>query len=120
MPYGTIAADTVQSSTANTAPVFRDGNSAEIGRPVRAWCNYAGSTQVVNSSFNISSVTRASTGVYNCYYSINMPSSAYAVNATNNSWACYATTSLNYMTIGAFVTTNGSAADYTVYGIVSA
>ena len=37
MAYGTIYSDTIQGSTANTAPVFNDGNSREIGQLCKAW-----------------------------------------------------------------------------------
>lgn len=66
MPYGTIAADYVQSSTASTPPVFRDANSAEVGQLCRAWVNFVGTgssgSATINASFNVSSVTVNGTG----------------------------------------------------------
>ncbi len=65
MPYGTILADTLQSSTAGTAPVFKDGGSAEIGQLCKAWVQFTGSgAATINASFNVSSVTYSTTGTY--------------------------------------------------------
>lgn len=68
MPYGTIAADTIQSSTAITAPIIKDGNSVEIGKFVKGWLNYNGTSPNIYSSFNISSVTKNTTGNYSISY----------------------------------------------------
>jgi hypothetical protein len=65
MPYGTIYSDTFQGSTANTAPVIRDGNSAEVGQFAKSWVNFNGTgTIAVRASFNISSLTDNNTGTY--------------------------------------------------------
>lgn len=65
MTYGSMLADTLQSSTAGTAPVFKDGNSVETGQLCRAWINYKGTATVsIRASFNISSVTVNGTGDY--------------------------------------------------------
>lgn len=115
---GTVKADTIQSEL--TSPtVFRNSSGTEIGRLSRSWTNYTGGTQVVNGSFNVSSVTRSSTGVYVSTYTTALSTSAYSATASNNSWACYVGTfQTTSYTIGAFITTSGSAADYQVFGMV--
>ena len=75
MAYGTMLADTFQSSTANTAPVIKDGNSAEIGQVCKAWINFDGtlSTPIAaRASFNMSSVTKNGTGDYTVNFTISM------------------------------------------------
>ena len=63
MAYGTIYSDTIQGSTANTAPVFKDGNTVEIGQLCKAWVNFDGTSGgSVRASFNTSSKTRNGTG----------------------------------------------------------
>jgi hypothetical protein len=44
----------------------------------KAWLNYNGSTQTLNSSFNVSSVTRNSTGYYTVNFTTAMPNANYA------------------------------------------
>ena len=86
MPYGIIAADTLQSSTANTAPVFRDGNSTEIGRLCRAFIYFtvSGSTPTTASFFNISSVTYVSAGRYTLAFTANMPDVNFIITGSTN------------------------------------
>lgn len=67
MPYGTIAADTVQSSTGNTAPLFYDGNGVQIGQLCKSWVNFNGTLTTpiaARASFNISSITKNGGGNY--------------------------------------------------------
>jgi len=80
MAYGGLAADSVQSSTANTPPKFYDGNSAEIGTLCRAWVNFNGvTTATIRASFNVSSVTRNSVGDYTVNFTNALPDANYAV-----------------------------------------
>ena len=86
MAYGTLNSDIVQSSTAGTPPLFYDGNSTQVGTLCRAWVNFKGTVTVgVNASFNVSSVTRASTGVYSISFSTAMPDTNYASLGNDNS-----------------------------------
>ena len=62
MAYGTIYSDTIQGSTANTAPVFNDGNSRETGKLCRSWSDFDGSASTIKASFNVSSLTKNATG----------------------------------------------------------
>jgi hypothetical protein len=45
----------------------------------KAWVNYNGVTQTIRSSFNVSSVTRASAGTYQLNFTTAMPDVNYAV-----------------------------------------
>jgi len=84
MAYGNILADVVQSSVTGTAPVFKDGNSTEVGTLCRAWVNFNGSsgTVVVRGSFNVQSVTRNATADYTITFTNLMPDANYVVNLT--------------------------------------
>jgi len=44
----------------------------------KAWVNFNGSTQAIANSFNVSSITRNSTGNYTINFSTAMPSSSYS------------------------------------------
>jgi hypothetical protein len=79
MPYGNLLADVVQGSTANTPPVFKDGNSTEIGTLCRAWVNFNGTgTVAIRASFNVSSITDNGTGWYRVNFTNAMPDTNYA------------------------------------------
>lgn len=45
----------------------------------KAWVNFDGTTGTIRGSFNVSSVTRSSTGVYVVVYTTAMPNANYAV-----------------------------------------
>lgn len=72
MPYGTLAADTIQSSTSGTPPQFNDGNGTQVGTLCRAWVNF-NSAATILGSFNVSSVTKISTGQYKVTFTNPMP-----------------------------------------------
>jgi hypothetical protein len=83
MPYGSLLADTVQSSTAGTPPQFNDGNSVQIGTLCRAWVNFNGTgTVAIRGSFNVSSITDRGTGQYTINFTNAMPDANYAVSGT--------------------------------------
>lgn len=81
MAYGSILTDTVQSSTAATAPVFKDGNGTQIGTLCRAWVNLNGTTSpgTIRASFNVGSVTKNGTGDYTVNFTNAMPDANYAM-----------------------------------------
>ena len=80
MAYGTMLADTFQSSAANTAPVIRDGSSNEIGQFVKSWANHAGGAPpTARASFNVSSITRSATGTYTNVFTNAVADSNFAV-----------------------------------------
>jgi hypothetical protein len=78
MPYGNLLADVVQGSTANTPPVFKDGNGTTIGTLCRAWVNFNGTgTVAIRASFNVSSITDNGTGDYTVNFTTAMPDTNY-------------------------------------------
>lgn len=79
MAYGSVLTDTVQTSTAATAPVFRDGNGTQIGTLCRAWVNFNGTgTVAINASFNVSSITDNGTGDYTVNFTTAMSDANYS------------------------------------------
>lgn len=48
----------------------------------KAWVNFAGATGSIRASFNVSSVTRASTGVYTITFTTAMPDANYSAQTT--------------------------------------
>ena len=79
MAYGSVLTDTVQSSTAATAPVFKDGNGTQIGTLCRAWVNFNGTgTVAIRGSFNVSSITDNGTGNYTVNFTTAMPDTNYS------------------------------------------
>jgi hypothetical protein len=80
MPYGDLLADVVQGSTANTPPVFKDGNGTTIGTLCRAWVNFNGTgTVAIRASFNVSSITDNGTGTYTVNITNAMPDVNFSV-----------------------------------------
>jgi len=84
MPYGSVLTDNVQSSTANTPTVFKDGNGTQIGTLCRAWVNFNGQgTVAIRASFNVSSITDNGTGDYTVNFTTALPDANYSVLAAN-------------------------------------
>ena len=83
MAYGTLAVDTLNSSTGVLA-----SNNGMTGI-AKAWVNFngtSGASPVIRASFNVSSVTRNSTGNYTVTYGTAQPSANYCwAYAGNNS-----------------------------------
>jgi hypothetical protein len=95
MAYGSLLSDVVQSSVVGTPPQFNDGGGTQVGTLCRAWVNYKGTaTRAINSSFNVSSVTFVSTGIYTINFTTALSDANYAavVGADNGSgatlWCC--------------------------------
>ena len=94
----------IQSAAPLTPPVIRDSAGVEIGKFAWAWVNFVGgATPTINASFNISSVTYSSTGVWNITFTNALSTSSYVVvmgqgqNSTNNNTS---NTAYNYATTG--------------------
>ena len=104
MAYGNLLTDVVQSSTTGTAPVFKDGTGKEIGTLCKAWVNfgYVSSAISIRSSYNVSSITRVSTGVYTVTFTNNLTDSNYSVILTT----CRENAESDYR--GACIDLNGS------------
>jgi hypothetical protein len=97
MPYGNLLADVVQGSTANTPPVFKDGNGTTIGTLCRAWVNFNGTgTVAIRASFNVSSITDNGTGNYTVNFTTAMPDANYAVVFCGGDPAAAAAASVGY------------------------
>lgn len=103
MPYGKLLLDEIESSTANTPPVFKDGNGTEIGTLCRAWVNFNGTgTVAIRASFNVSSITDNGTGDYTVNFTNAMPDANYCANVTRARVDTNATTSV----VSAGISTN--------------
>jgi hypothetical protein len=73
---GTLTISTLSDGTNST-------NSTQIIKGSgRAWVSYNGSTLAIANSYNVSSVTRSSTGDYTVTFTTAMPSNAYSAVAT--------------------------------------
>jgi len=80
---GQLTIDTLKASTGPNSV-----NNAMTGIP-KAWGSYAyqgGSAvaPVLNSAFNMSSITRTATGAYTLAFTTAMPNALYSVNITGN------------------------------------
>lgn len=78
---GTLVIDTLKSSTANP-PVFQNTSSVEIGTLCRAWASFTGTTGAIRGSFNVSSVTRNTTGDYTLNFTSALADANYALVAS--------------------------------------
>jgi hypothetical protein len=88
MPYGNLLADVVQGSTANTPPVFKDGNGTAIGTLCRAWVNFNGTgTVAIRASFNVSSITDNGAGNYTVNFTNAMPDANYSAVISTNAYS---------------------------------
>jgi len=72
MAYGTLQTDVINSSTG----IFSTNNA--YSGIAKAWLQYNGSTQTINGSFNVSSVTRNGAGNYTVNLTTAMSSANYA------------------------------------------
>ena len=70
---GTLVIDTLKASTGVLAT--QNGMTGIA----KAWVNYNGSTQTINSSFNVGSITYLATGQYQVNFTTAMASANYAV-----------------------------------------
>jgi hypothetical protein len=78
---GTITATTIQNDT-SSPPIFRN-NSVEIGTLCRAWVNFDGNTTVsVRASFNVSSITRNTTGDFTVTFTNPLSDANYSANVS--------------------------------------
>ena len=70
----------VSGSTGGVTITNSQPFSGSTSQLAKAWVNFAGSTGTINSSFNVSSVTRNSTG----YYTVNMTTAMPNINYVTN------------------------------------
>jgi hypothetical protein len=80
MAYGSINVDTL---TASTGVLATQNGMTGIAK---AWVNFNGSGGVASvTSFNVSSVTRASTGLYTVNFTTAMPDANYVITGYSTS-----------------------------------
>jgi len=76
-------AGTLVANQINTDTGLFSTNNAYSGI-AKAWLNYNGTSQTVNGSFNVSSVTYSATGKYVLNFTTAMPNANYAVSCTSS------------------------------------
>lgn len=69
--------DVLKSSTTD-ALAFQNANGTEIGKLCKAWVTFDGATGTKLASFNVSTVNRVGTGLYNITFTNAMPDTNYA------------------------------------------
>lgn len=84
---GTLVIDTLKSST--TGPtVFQNTSGTQIGTLCRAWVRFDGTTGAISGSgagtFNVSSITKSSTGIYQVNYTNAMSDTNYSQFFSSN------------------------------------
>ena len=103
---GTVVMSTLSDGTNSTSATNPIRGSA------RAWINYTGSTQTINNSFNVSSVTYTSTGRYTINFTTAMPNANYVVQISQQQTAAAGTWGqmqvYNSVTTSAFNVTYGT------------
>lgn len=88
MPYGTIAAETIQSGTAGQPPQFKDSNGVEQGELCRAWVNFNGTgTVAIRAAFNVSSITDNGVGDYTVNFTNALQDANYCGQTTTSLYA---------------------------------
>jgi len=75
---GTLTISTLSDGTNSTSATNCIQGSA------KAWANWAGASGTINSSYNVSSVTRNSTGNYTVNFTNAMPNTTYAISGCMN------------------------------------
>jgi hypothetical protein len=76
----TLVAQTISNGTVSTSSANCIRGSA------RAWLRYNGATQTINNSYNVSSVTYNSAGIYTINFTNAMADANYSVCGTGGSW----------------------------------
>jgi len=71
----------LQSLASATLPSVQDSAGTEYGRFCRAFVNFNGSSASIRASFNVSSISRNSTGNYTVNCSPSLPDANYTVVA---------------------------------------
>ena len=74
---GTVTASVLKNDT-TSPPQFQNSAGTQIGQLARAWVNFTGATGTVNASFNVTSVTRNSTGNYTVNFTNAMGDANYS------------------------------------------
>lgn len=75
---GTAVISTIKHDVSGAATTFKDGAGNEIGRFVRTFANFVGSSGTTNASLNVSSITRNTTGDWTVAFSTSLTDGNYA------------------------------------------
>jgi hypothetical protein len=110
---GTLTVDTIQSAL-STPTVFKNTSGTEIGQLCRSWCNYSGTGTAILASFNISSVTKPSGGIYVNNLATAMGDANYSVGGTVKS-----DNTNSYAQVITVQTSTGSSKTASVYALRS-
>jgi len=84
----TVKVDNIQTSGVGVMPIIKDSAGTEVMQGCTAWVRVVGTTGVIVSSFNVSSVTRLGVGSLLIMFSVPMSTTSYVVTgtATANVW----------------------------------
>ena len=63
----------VLKSNATTPPVVQNTSGVEVGQFIRAWVNFNGTTNIIRSSFNVSTITDNGISDYTLNFTNAMP-----------------------------------------------
>lgn len=74
---GTITASVIKNDT-TSPPAFQNSAGTAIGTLCRAWVNFNGSSAAIRASFNVTSITRNSTGNYTVNFTNALPDANYS------------------------------------------
>ena len=91
---GTLTISTLSDGTNSTSSTNCIQGSA------KAWVKWTGSTGAVLNSYNVSSITRASTGNYFVNFTNALPNANYAVSASGSAGALSQPPFINYYGTG--------------------
>ena len=112
---GTVTASVIKNDT-TSPPAFQNSAGTEIGTLCRAWVNFNGSTASIRASFNVSSITRSSAGVYAVNFTNSLADANYSIvasgsNASSGGYFTYILDSTSVRTASSFnlVTCNAAA-----------
>jgi hypothetical protein len=71
---GTLVLDTLKDGSANTRDV-----TTLVKGPAKAYANWVGSSGAINQSYNVSSITRSTTGTYVVNFTSALPTANYVI-----------------------------------------
>jgi hypothetical protein len=112
----TVSASTLQGTTLSDGTNTTSATNAIKGS-ARAWVNWAGASGTINSSYNVSSVTRNSTGNYTVNFTSAFANTNYAIvyggNRNNSATDSFGMNFYSQATGSVIVNTSVSTAGYT-------
>lgn len=86
---------------------FPDASTQTSGKQAcKAWVNFNASTSTINGSFNVTSLTKNTTGDWSINFTTAMPNTNYALSGSTNR---YGSSGMATMLLGQYGTSNPSA-----------